>query len=127
MGKTVKGITIPDTVYLDAQRATAPLAIMSETEITIDLSEILVPFKVNVIRWPLPDPQQAMLIKPYVSIDKNKETTGGVVQSGSDKLEITLEGVGSLTVGQAVIVLRDDNTGEAKSNELPCTIVDTTP
>jgi hypothetical protein len=126
MGKTVKGITIPDTVYLDAQRATAPLAITSETEITIDLKSPMDPFIVLQMRWPLPDPQQALDIKPYVSAGVLKEATGSVVPSGSDKLEITLAGVGSLAVGAAVIVFRDDNTGESVSNELSCTIIDTT-
>ena len=127
MPKTVKGITIPDTVYLDAQRATAPLAIMSESDIEIDLLTVTDPILVRQLRWPLPDPQQAMSLKGKVEMKDKKFALGSVVLSDPRQIKIILEDAGTLVVGSADIFVWDEIAGAEKSNRLAATIVDTTP
>jgi hypothetical protein len=127
MGKTVKGITIPDSVYLDAQRATAPLAIMSGTEIEIDLLHFGEPIFINEMRWPLPDPQQAMILKGKVEMADKKFALGSVVLSDNNQIKIILEDAGTLVVGSADIYVWDEIAGAEMSNRLAVTIVDTTP
>jgi hypothetical protein len=127
MPKTVKGITIPDTVYLDAQRATAPLAIMSVTDKEIDLLHFDEPIIVNVMRWPLPDPQQAMVLKGKVEMKDKKFALGTVTSSDPRQIRIILEDAGTLVVGSADVFVWDEIAGVEKSNRLAVTIVDTTP
>jgi len=127
MPKTVKGITIPDTVYLDAQRATAPLAIMSETEIEIDLLTFADPIIVNQLRWPLPDPHQAMILKGKVEMKDKKFALGSVISSDPRHIKIVLEDAGTLVEGSADLYVWDEIAGVEKSNRLAVTIVDTTP
>lgn len=127
MGKTVKGITIPDTVYLDAQRSTAPLAIMSESDIEIDLAAPSVPFGFRMLRWPLPDPQQAMILKGKVLMKDKKFALGDVILSGPGVGKITLTDAGTLVAGSAEICIVDNVADVEKSNHLACSIVDTTP